>query len=75
MKYQVISSLLYRVLLLIVVAMLVAIVDRHLLFQVAFYYAWLGFLTISLVWPSLLGLALQIYLFVTGFTWCDTVVS
>ena len=40
--------------------------------KVAFFYAWLGYVTLALLLPAVVGLALQVYLFVEGFTWCST---
>ena len=39
--------------------------------KVTFYYLWLGFFTYALLFPALLGSALQGYMWGYGFTWCE----
>jgi hypothetical protein len=39
--------------------------------KVAFYFAFIGFFTFHLVLPAILGLGVQIYLIITGYTWCE----
>jgi len=39
--------------------------------KVAFYYAWLGFFSYYLLFPALLGAALQGYMWGYGVVWCE----
>ena len=40
--------------------------------EVGFYFAWLGHLSYSYLFPAALGLACQVYYMFAGYSWCDT---